>query len=150
MHSIGVLLYKDLFKQRCGFRHIWLNNSWFSPLSIRRGKRICIINHISEGMFISTMFLQLTLVSVHPSDQSVDLVLPVASITPLHKVSGLLVHATTGRWQLEWPEEVVCGFKVLADCEDLMDEVLNADDAKLACRLKIVISQLCFVRFIFQ
>lgn len=87
-------------------------------------------------MFISEMFLQLTLDSVHPSDESVDLVLPVASITSLHKVGGLLVHATTGRGQFERPQEVVCGFKVLANCEDLMDEVLNADDAILSCRLK--------------
>ena len=38
----------------------------------------------------------LTNTSVHPPDQSVDLVLPVASISTFHKVCGLLVHATTG------------------------------------------------------
>lgn len=38
----------------------------------------------------------LTNTSVHPPDQSVDLILPVASISTFHKVCGLLVHATTG------------------------------------------------------
>lgn len=41
------------------------------------------------------MVLELTTL-VHPPDQSVDLILPVASISTLHKVCGLLVHTTTG------------------------------------------------------
>lgn len=39
--------------------------------------------------------LQLTTL-VHPPDHSVDLVLPVASVSSLHEVCGLLVHTTTG------------------------------------------------------
>lgn len=42
------------------------------------------------------MLLERTTTLVHPPDQSVDLILPVASISSLHKVGGLLVHATTG------------------------------------------------------
>ena len=69
---------------------------------------------------------------VHPPDQSVDLVLPVPSISSLHKVSGLLVHATTGGRQLEGPQEVVGGLEVLTNCVDLMDQVLDTDDAVFA------------------
>lgn len=79
---------------------------------------------------------QLTINSVHPPDHSVDLVLPVASISSLHKVCGLLVHATTGWWQLEGPQEVVGGLEVLSNCIDLMDEVLNTDDTVFAWRNK--------------
>lgn len=42
------------------------------------------------------MLLERTTTLVHPPDQSVDLILPVASISSLHKVGGLLVHAPTG------------------------------------------------------
>lgn len=110
----------------------WLAyNNLLSPLSIRRGKKLCIIDH--TGFKICRTFLKLTLNLVHPSDQPVDLVLPVASVTSLHKVCGLLVHAATWRRQLEWPQEVVGGLEVLANCVDLMNEVLNADDAIFTC-----------------
>lgn len=80
------------------------------------------------------MCLPLTKTSVHPPDHSVDLIFPVASVSTLHKVCGLLVHSTTRWWQLERPEEVVGGLEVLANCVNLMDEVLNTDDAIFACR----------------
>lgn len=50
----------------------------------------------NELCVILAMFLQLTKTSVHSPDQSVDLILPVTSVSPLHKVCGLLVHTTTG------------------------------------------------------
>lgn len=80
------------------------------------------------------VFLTITL--VHPPDHSVDLVLPVASISSLHKVCGLLVHTTAGWRQLEGPQEVVGGLEVLSNCVNLMDEILNTDDAIFACRCK--------------
>lgn len=82
------------------------------------------------------MFLQLTITLVHPPDHSVDLILPVASVTSLHKVCGLLVHTTAGWRQLEGPQEVVGGLEVLSNCVNLMDEVLNTDDAIFACGWK--------------
>lgn len=75
---------------------------------------------------------QLTINSVHPPDHSVDLIFPVASVSSLHKVCGLLVHATTRGRQLEGPQEVVGGLEVLSNCIDLMDEVLDTDDAIFA------------------
>lgn len=72
---------------------------------------------------------------VHSPDHSVDLVLPVSCITTFYKVGGLLVHASSGRGQLEWPEEVVGGLEVLSDSVNLMDEILNADDSILTERL---------------
>lgn len=71
---------------------------------------------------------------VHSPDHSVDLVLPVSCITTFYKVSGLLVHASSGRGQLEWPEEVIGGLEVLSDSVNLMDEILNADDSILTWR----------------
>jgi len=47
-------------------------------------------------------------------------------------VGGLLLHATAGRGQLEGPQEVVGHLEVLAGREDLVDQVLHADEAVLA------------------
>lgn len=71
---------------------------------------------------------------VHPPDESVDLVFPVTSVTSLHEVGGLLVHAATGRGQLEGPQEVVGDLEVLAYGVDLVDQVLNTDDAIVPCK----------------
>lgn len=78
--------------------------------------------------------LKLTTTLVHPPDQSVDLILPVAGISSLHEVCGLLVHATAWGRQLEGPHEVVGRLEVLSNCVNLMDEVLNTDDAIFAYR----------------
>ena len=82
------------------------------------------------------MFLELTKTLVHPPDHSVDLILPVAGVSSLHKVCGLFVHTTTGWRQFEGPQEVVGGLEVLANCVNLVDEVLDADDAIFAWREK--------------
>lgn len=50
----------------------------------------------TPNRFCVTETSTLTSTSVHPPDQSVDLILPVASISTFHKVCRLLVHATTG------------------------------------------------------
>lgn len=83
----------------------------------------------SEYIWGSTPVRCSPLLLVHPPDKSVDLVLPVACITSLYKVGGLLLHASTGRGQFEWPEEVAGGLEVLSNSVDLVDEILNADDA---------------------
>jgi hypothetical protein len=68
---------------------------------------------------------------VHPLDELVDVVLTVASVATLHIVVPLLLEATKGRFQLEWPEEVVGLFEVWANRHDLVNKVLDADDIML-------------------
>lgn len=70
---------------------------------------------------------------IHPPDESVDLVLAVASVSSLHEMRRLLVHAAAWRRQLEGPQEVVGGFEVLADGVDLVDQILHTDDPRSTC-----------------
>jgi hypothetical protein len=70
---------------------------------------------------------------VHLSDQSVDLVLPVAQVTTLNEVlefSG--AETTVGVSKLKGPQEVGGLLEVGADGVDLVDKILHADDAVLA------------------
>jgi len=70
---------------------------------------------------------------VHLADESVDLVLPVAEITTLNVVLELAgAEATGGVAELERPEEVGGLLEVGTDGEDLVDEILHADNAVLA------------------
>jgi hypothetical protein len=70
---------------------------------------------------------------VHATDELVDEVLPVTKVTTLDEVLELpWAEATGGRGQLEWPEEVAGLLEVGADGVDLVDEVLDADNAELA------------------
>jgi len=68
----------------------------------------------------------------HQPQERVDLVLPVAEVSALHKVVGLLPPAPGRVVELEGPQEVGGVLEVGADGEDLVDEVLHADDAHLA------------------
>jgi len=70
---------------------------------------------------------------VHLSDQSVDLVFPISEITTLHEMSELSCTESTG-WvaELEWPQEVGSLLEVGTNGEDLVDQVLHADNAVLA------------------
>lgn len=72
---------------------------------------------------------------VHAADERVDLVLAVTSLATLDVVQALLGHAAEGGRQLEGPEEVGASGEVGAAGVDLVDEILNADDALLAERL---------------
>lgn len=70
---------------------------------------------------------------VHLLDEAVDEVLAVAKVTTLDEVLELAgTEATGGGGQLEGPQEVGDLLEVGADGVDLVDEVLNADDAVLA------------------
>ena len=70
---------------------------------------------------------------VHLLDETVDEVLAVAKVTTLDEVLELAgAEATGGRGQLEGPQEVGGLLEVGADGVDLVDQVLNADDAVLA------------------
>merc|ERR1719443_2177811 len=68
----------------------------------------------------------------HQPEESVDLVLPVAEVTALNKVVGLLSPSTGGVVQLEGPQEVRGILEVGANSKDLVDEILHADDSHLA------------------
>ena len=71
----------------------------------------------------------------HLPEEVVDLDLSAAKVTTLDKVVGLLSPSASGSVQLEGPQKVGGVFEVGADGDDLVDEVLHADDAVLAERL---------------
>jgi hypothetical protein len=72
----------------------------------------------------------------HALDQSVDLVFPVARLSVLHKVDGLLALEPARRVaQLERPEEVGSLLEGRADGDDFVDQVLDALNAVFAERL---------------
>lgn len=70
---------------------------------------------------------------VHLANEGVDVVLAVTSVTTLNEVVELArVETTVGVGELEGPEEVGGLLEVGADGVDLVDKILNADDAVLA------------------
>lgn len=77
---------------------------------------------------------------VHLLDESVDVLLPVTQVTTLDEMPELsLVEATSWVRQLEGPEEVAGLLEVGPDGEDFVDQILHADNAKLA---QVVLDQL--------
>lgn len=63
------------------------------------------------------------------------MLLPVAQVTALDEVLELpRVETTSGVAQLEWPQEVRGLLEVGADSENLVDEILDTDNAVLAQR----------------
>jgi hypothetical protein len=70
---------------------------------------------------------------VHLADEAVDELLTVTSVSTLDEVLELaLAETTVGGRELEGPEEVRGLLEVGANSEDLVDEILNGDDAELA------------------
>jgi hypothetical protein len=70
---------------------------------------------------------------VHLPDQSIDVLLPIAKVTTLNEVLELArAEATSGVAELEGPQEVGGLLEVGADSVDLMNEILHAENAKLA------------------
>ena len=70
---------------------------------------------------------------IHLLDQSIDLLLPIPQITSLDKMLKLPgPEAAGGITQLKRPEKITRLLEVCADGENLMDQVLHADDAELA------------------
>ena len=71
--------------------------------------------------------------SIHLLDQTVDIFLPVPEITALNKVLELpLPEPTIGVAQLKRPKEIAGLLEVRAHGDNLMYQVLEADDAVLA------------------
>jgi len=69
---------------------------------------------------------------VHALHQLVDLVLTQTSITTLVEVVQLLDPAATRVGQLEGPQELVDLLELVINGVDLVDDILNADNAMLA------------------
>jgi hypothetical protein len=70
---------------------------------------------------------------VHASNELVDELLAVTKVTSLDEVLELpWAETASGRGQLEWPQEVAGLLEVGANGVDLVDEVLDADNAELA------------------
>lgn len=70
---------------------------------------------------------------VHLLDQRINLILAIAQITTLNEMLELSRTEATGRVaELEWPEKVAGLLKVRADGEDLMDQILDTEDAVFA------------------
>ena len=68
----------------------------------------------------------------HQLEESVDLVLPVAEVTTLNKVVGLLSPSTSWRVQFKWPQEICSIFEVWSNCHYFMYQVFNADNSELS------------------
>ena len=69
---------------------------------------------------------------VHSLDKVVDEKLAVAMVTPLNVVPGLLPVSSTSIAQLERPQKVVGFLEVWANCDNLVDQIFNTDDAIFA------------------
>ena len=69
--------------------------------------------------------------SVHSSDKLVDQHLPVAMVTTLDEMPGLLAKPSPSAAQLERPEEVVYLLEMRTHSVDLMDQVFHTDYAVL-------------------
>lgn len=76
-------------------------------------------------------------------NELVDQVLTVSRLSAFNEVQELLFHTATSTVELEGPEEVVGLLKVLANSEDFVDEILNADNVLRAKSLlnETVVSQ---------
>mmetsp|Transcript_19933 Transcript_19933/g.35876 ORF Transcript_19933/g.35876 Transcript_19933/m.35876 type:complete len:242 (-) Transcript_19933:81-806(-) len=68
---------------------------------------------------------------VHPPDETVDLDLAVAGLATLDVMLALDVEAANGGGKLEGPEEVADLLEVGAAGDNLVDKILNADNAIL-------------------
>jgi len=71
-------------------------------------------------------------VLVHLADETIDVILTVTIISSLVIMDGLLPQSSSGRVELEGPQEVVGFFEVGSDGVDFVDEILNADDSVLS------------------
>jgi len=72
------------------------------------------------------------LILVHALNQVVDLVLSVSSITSLDEVGGNFLESSSGRRELEGPQELVNLFEVRSNSVDFVDDILNADHVEFA------------------
>ena len=81
--------------------------------------------------------LSTTLLLVHAADEVIELELSVSVVSTLDVMKALLDEATAWGAKLEGPQEVVGLLEVGTHIVNLVDQVLNADDAKLTELLQI-------------
>ena len=74
--------------------------------------------------------------SVHPANESVDETFPVAMVSSLNEMPRLLSIASTSIAQLERPQEIVSLLEVGSNGEDLVHQILHADNAFLPKHLE--------------
>ncbi len=74
---------------------------------------------------------------IHLTNEVIQLILPVSSIARFNVVVSLLLETTQWTAQLEWPQKVIGFLEVRTHRVDLMNKILNANDAKLAKSLQI-------------
>ena len=71
--------------------------------------------------------------SIHLPYQAVDVILPVAQVTPLHEMLEFSSPEAPGRIaELERPQKIAGLFEVRSHSEDLVNQVLHAHDAIFA------------------
>jgi len=68
----------------------------------------------------------------HLLDETIDELLAVSEVAALGEVIGFLPPSAASVVQLEVPQEIVGDFEVRSDGEDLVNQVLDTDDAELA------------------
>jgi len=68
----------------------------------------------------------------HLLEKTIDQLFAVTEVAAFGEVIGLLAPAATSVVQLEVPQEVVGDFEVGTNGEDLVDQILDADDAEFA------------------
>lgn len=73
----------------------------------------------------------------HASEQAVNVLLAVTKVTTLGEVVGLLLPATVRVVELERPQEVGSLLEVRSDGEDLVNQVLDADDTVFTLNVKL-------------
>ena len=66
--------------------------------------------------------------SVHSSDQLIDQLLSVATVTALDEMPRLLAESTASVAQLERPEEIIRLLEMRTDGDYFVEEVFDADD----------------------
>jgi hypothetical protein len=68
----------------------------------------------------------------HLFEKTVDKFFPVTKVATFREVVGLFAPSATSVVQLEVPEEIVGHFEVGSDSENLVDEILDANDTEFA------------------
>merc|ERR1712113_183450 len=75
----------------------------------------------------------------HLLDEFIDLLHPVSGVSTFVEVQELCGETSIGARKLEWVQELVGGFEIVSDSEDLVHEILHANNIDLA---KVVLNDL--------
>ncbi len=103
---------------------------WLNLLSLKINK---ILISINDGFSRSQAIFYILYALIrshldHFTEELVDEIFSATIVATLHKVVGLLSPSTLGVVELEGPQQVSGVLEVLANGEDLVDQILNAND----------------------